>query len=109
DRSGRPIPKELRDYVYEHYFASHNNQQQQPEIIWPEPPAVQHLSDIHSPTLVLVGSLDTAQIQEMGDLLTSGIPNARKVMIDQTAHLPNMEQPVLFNSLLQDFIASTAG
>jgi pimeloyl-ACP methyl ester carboxylesterase len=38
-------------------------------------------------------------------LLESGIAGAQKVVMQGTAHLPNMEQPVAFNRIVRNFLA----
>ncbi len=70
------------------------------------PPAAGRLADIKVPTLVIVGAVDTSQILAAGDKLAAGIPGARKVVIENTAHVPNMERPAEFNRLVLDFLSS---
>jgi 3-oxoadipate enol-lactonase len=70
-----------------------------------DPPAIGRLSEIHVPTLVIVGDRDVSGIQKVADLLAAGIAGARKVVIHDTAHVPNMEQPEQFNRLVLDFMA----
>jgi pimeloyl-ACP methyl ester carboxylesterase len=36
--------------------------------------------------------------------MAAAIPNARKVIIPNCAHLPNMEQPAEFNQVVLDFL-----
>lgn len=70
-----------------------------------DPPAGSRLGDISVPTLVLVGALDVGDIHAISDRFASGIPGARKVVIEGTAHVPNMERPAEFNRLVLDFLA----
>ncbi|MCA9894487.1 MAG: alpha/beta hydrolase [Anaerolineae bacterium] len=104
-RASEDVPDDLKAYVYKHYYASNFGQNARPEITWPVRSAVEHLSEIDVPTLVIVGSLDTEQIIEMANLLASSIPNAQKAMMENTAHLPNMEQPDAFNEMLEEFFS----
>jgi pimeloyl-ACP methyl ester carboxylesterase len=69
-----------------------------------EPPAVGRLGEIKSPTLVVVGDADLPPIQDAADLLVSKIHRARKVVIHDAAHLPNLEHPERFNHILVDFL-----
>jgi pimeloyl-ACP methyl ester carboxylesterase len=39
-------------------------------------------------------------------LLAEAIPHARHAVIPNTAHLPNLEQPEIFNRLVLDFLAT---
>ena len=41
---------------------------------------------------------------EAADLLSNSIPNARKAVINDAAHLPNLEHPEEFNRLVLDFL-----
>jgi 3-oxoadipate enol-lactonase len=69
-----------------------------------DPPAVGRLGEITAPTLVVVGDHDLPDVQETADLLASKIPGARKAIIHDAAHLPNLEHPEKFNQLLLDFL-----
>jgi pimeloyl-ACP methyl ester carboxylesterase len=71
-----------------------------------DPPAVGRLGEIGVPTLVIVGDRDVPDIQRVADALVAGIAGARKVVMRDTAHVPNMEQPAEFNRLVLDFLAS---
>jgi pimeloyl-ACP methyl ester carboxylesterase len=70
-----------------------------------EPPAVGRLGAIRVPTLVIIGDRDVAYIRRVADVLASDIAGARKVVMYDTAHVPNMEQPEAFNQLVLDFLA----
>jgi 3-oxoadipate enol-lactonase len=69
-----------------------------------DPPAFGRLGDITAPTLIVVGDHDLPDVQETADLLTSKIRGARKAVIHDAAHLPNLEHPDEFNRLLIDFL-----
>ena len=71
-----------------------------------EQPALPRLADIHVPTLVIIGDEDVVQIQELANTLATSIPGAKKAVIHNTAHHPNMEQPEQFNRIVLDFLAS---
>jgi 3-oxoadipate enol-lactonase len=71
-----------------------------------EPPASERLGEIRVPTLVLIGDQDVSGIQAVAEKLATSIPGAHKVVIPNTAHVPNMEQPEVFNRLVLDFIDS---
>ena len=69
-----------------------------------DPPAVGRLGEINSPTLVVVGDADIQPIHEKADFLVSNIRGAKKVVIHDAAHLPNLEHPERFNRILVDFL-----
>ena len=70
-----------------------------------DPPAVERLDEIAVPTLVIVGDADQPDVLAGTDVLVEGIPGARKAVIPNTAHVPNMERPAEFNRLVLDFLA----
>jgi pimeloyl-ACP methyl ester carboxylesterase len=70
-----------------------------------QPPAVDRLSEIRVPTLVIYGDQDVSDIAAAADKLAADIPGARQVVLRGTAHVPNMEQPAEFNRLVLDFLA----
>ncbi|HEX8599201.1 MAG TPA: alpha/beta fold hydrolase [Chloroflexia bacterium] len=69
-----------------------------------EPPAVERLDEIRVPTLLIVGALDHPEILRGVDLLATEIEGARKVVLPDSAHLPNMERPEEFNRAVLGFL-----
>jgi len=70
----------------------------------PDPLAVRRLHEIDAPTLVIVGDKDVPTVMEAADLLMNSIPDVRKAVIDDAAHLPNLEHPREFNRVVLDFL-----
>ncbi|HEX8137189.1 MAG TPA: alpha/beta fold hydrolase [Pyrinomonadaceae bacterium] len=68
--------------------------------------AAERLEEISVPTLVVIGELDTPRTLEAADLLAEKIEGAKKILIPGAAHLPNMEQPGLFNREVLAFLKS---
>jgi 3-oxoadipate enol-lactonase len=68
------------------------------------PPAISRLSEIHAPTLIVVGDQDVHDILTIGNTLERGIAGAKKVVIPGTAHHLNMEKPGEFNRVVLDFL-----
>jgi pimeloyl-ACP methyl ester carboxylesterase len=66
--------------------------------------AIRRLHEITAPTLVIVGDKDVPTVLEAADVLADSIPNARKAIIKDAAHLPNLEHPEEFNGLVLDFL-----
>ncbi len=69
-----------------------------------DPPAIDRLAEITAPTLVVIGDQDVPTIFEAVELLMERIPHARKAVIHDAAHLPNLEHPDEFNRLVLDFL-----
>lgn len=70
------------------------------------PPAAGRLGEITAPVLVLAGEYDTSSVHAIADVYAKGIAGARKVVIEGTAHVPNMERPEEFSRLVLDFLGS---
>jgi pimeloyl-ACP methyl ester carboxylesterase len=70
-----------------------------------DPPAVSRLGEIRAPTLVVHGDKDLAEIAEVADVVVRGIPGARKAVIPDAAHHPNLEKPEEFNRIVLEFLA----
>lgn len=70
-----------------------------------DPPAVHRLGEIHAPTLIITGSLDTRKTLEAARFLAENIGGSQKLFIEDTAHLPNMERPQEFNRRVLSFLA----
>jgi 3-oxoadipate enol-lactonase len=71
-----------------------------------ETPSIDRLSEITAPTLIIVGGADTAEMQDAADLLTREIAGAKKVVMRDAGHLPNLEHPAEFNRLVLQFLAA---
>jgi pimeloyl-ACP methyl ester carboxylesterase len=69
-----------------------------------DPPAAGRLSEINAPTLIVVGEDDLPEVHETAGVLMSQVRGARKAVIHDAAHLPNLEHPEEFNRLLLDFL-----
>jgi pimeloyl-ACP methyl ester carboxylesterase len=71
-----------------------------------DPPAVSRLAEIAVPTLVMVGEHDPAPIQGIADIVMGQVPDARKVVIADAGHHPNLEHPAEFNRAVDSFLSS---
>jgi pimeloyl-ACP methyl ester carboxylesterase len=72
------------------------------------PSARERIGDIATPTLLIAGELDFNYILTRHEGLSEDLPNAFATIIEGTGHLPNLERPDLFDSLLLEFLASVA-
>jgi len=64
------------------------------------------LLKIKAPTLVLSGRHDPACTVDQGTVLNRLIDGSRMVIIEDAAHLSNIEQPVQFNQAVREFMDS---
>jgi pimeloyl-ACP methyl ester carboxylesterase len=72
-------------------------------------PAVDHLDRIKVPVLLIAGALDYPDVLEAHELLADSIEECFAIVLDDTAHLPGLERPDLFNPLLNEFLAALQG
>jgi pimeloyl-ACP methyl ester carboxylesterase len=63
------------------------------------------LREISCPTLIVWGKQDMLVPVQDADEFEREIPNARKILMDDTGHVPMLERPVKFNDCLLDFLA----
>ena len=69
-----------------------------------EPPAINRLTEVRVPTLIVLGDEDVQEVIDVAEVLEQGIPGAKKVVIPGTAHHPHMEKPEEFNRVVLDFL-----
>jgi pimeloyl-ACP methyl ester carboxylesterase len=70
----------------------------------PPAPAWDRLGEITCPTLLIVGALDRPDVVDAMHQMAERMPTSRLHVIDNAAHLPNMEHPDAFNRLVLDFL-----
>lgn len=66
------------------------------------------LPRIEVPALVIVGA-DDKPFLGAADYMAAKLPHARKVVIPDAGHAPNVSQPDLFDTALSSFLAEIAG
>ena len=64
---------------------------------------------VRCPTLILCGSEDRITPPELSDELKELIPHAALVEIAGAGHLSNLEQPAIFNRVVERFLAGVDG
>jgi pimeloyl-ACP methyl ester carboxylesterase len=69
-----------------------------------DPPAAQRLGEVQAPTLIVAGGLDHPEILRAAGMMAAAIPGAKKVIIPECAHVPNMEKPAEFNQAVLEFL-----
>jgi 3-oxoadipate enol-lactonase len=69
----------------------------------PSPPLAQRLGEIRVPSLVITGSNDLADFQIVGNVLAAGLPSVRRLNIEGSGHIVNLEAPNEFNNALLEF------
>jgi len=67
------------------------------------------LGDIDVPVLIIHGADDQLIPVSEADAMYKAIPNAELVVIPDAGHLPNLEQPDIFNDAVIDFLDELLG
>jgi len=111
DGTGRmpeQVNQAMRKLLYEmdRLALSHEVKQLGKRLPNTEVPAVDRLKDLAIPVLLIVGSHDTAYMLAAAEYMQEKITSARKVVIEDAAHLPNMDQPHEFQGIIKDFLVS---
>jgi len=71
--------------------------------------AIDHVATITAPTLLVAGELDFPDVIALHEDLSDDMENAFAVILEETAHLPSLERPDLFNPLLLEFLEAVTG
>lgn len=72
-----------------------------------DPPTLDRLDELTAPALVLIGALDIDALRDTSARVTDGLPQARQVEWPDVAHLPSLERPEDFGTLLRQWLAET--
>lgn len=72
------------------------------------PDAMSALRGLANPTLVVAGELDRVTPLAESNLISSLVDDGELVIIRDTSHLPNIENPQAFNEALRAFLAKNA-
>ena len=111
DGSGRQpshVNQRMRKLVYEmnHLGLTHDAKHLGKQTPDTDVPAFQRLKEVTIPVLVIVGEYDAPYILAAADYMVDKLPSARKVMISDAAHLPNLDHPDKFQKAVDDFVDS---
>jgi 2-hydroxy-6-oxonona-2,4-dienedioate hydrolase len=67
-------------------------------------PAVERLGGLNLPMLIIVGAYDTPYLLAAATYMVDKIPTAQKVIIEDAAHLPNLDHPIEFQKVVAKFL-----
>jgi pimeloyl-ACP methyl ester carboxylesterase len=103
-RDSLDMKQSARDYVYN---TTLTNMREHKVMGWPrftQPPAMENIDKINLPVLIIDGSKDLPVIRNSCDYLEKNIKGAKRITIPNTAHMPNLEEPELFNKYVLEFL-----
>lgn len=72
------------------------------------PDAAEHLHRLMQPAFVIWGDADFPHIKDRSRLIANTIPGARHLVMEDCAHLPNMERPAQFDEAILGFLTALA-
>lgn len=75
-----------------------------PDFPRPTLDALPRLGEIRVPTLILVGDIDIPDVHAHSGVIEAGIPNSRRIVVEDTGHLMYLEKPDEFSRLVITFI-----
>lgn len=64
-----------------------------------EPVALNRLTEIRVPTLLVMGDREVSDVYAIAHLIQSSIPGTQKLILSNTAHFPMLEQPQCLTEL----------
>jgi pimeloyl-ACP methyl ester carboxylesterase len=67
-------------------------------------PAFDRLHQLGVPVLIIVGAQDQPYAHASAAYMMNHIPSARMIVIEDAAHLPNMDQPDRFREAVEEFL-----
>ena len=106
DSAPDKVDESMRALIYDmcHSGLSSHDQQSEQEEAGTSQPEIKQFNQIDFPVLVIVGSDDLPYMHEAADYLNESIPSSRKEVIANAAHLPNLDQPQLFQEVVGNFL-----
>jgi pimeloyl-ACP methyl ester carboxylesterase len=109
-RSPAQVNQEMRQLVYEmnRIALSHEVKGLGKRLPDTELPAVERLSELKIPVLAIIGAHDTPYILASADYMLEKFPSAQKAIIEDAAHLPNMDHPEEFQRIVTQFLDGVA-
>jgi 2-hydroxy-6-oxonona-2,4-dienedioate hydrolase len=68
-------------------------------------PTIKQLNKLKIPVLIIVGEHDLPYLHAAADYMLKHLPDARKVVIEDAAHLPNLDHPDIFQQTVRSFLS----
>jgi pimeloyl-ACP methyl ester carboxylesterase len=106
-RSGDSLKKPVSQYVYNTTLKNLGLHKMEG---WPllqnHPPAVERLSSIRVPVLIINGDKDLPYITTTSEFMEKNILGAKRILLKDVAHMLNLEKPEEVNDLIIDFLKS---
>lgn len=98
-----PVARKLA-YDMNRIALVHDEKEQGERLADIEPPAAARLGELRCPVLGVVGACDIPYMREAARHMQANIPGLQLSVIDNAAHLPNMDHPAEFQQILDGFL-----
>jgi 3-oxoadipate enol-lactonase len=93
--------RELLQRILERYRAV---DLREPDADSPAPPRPPAAESIRSPALIISGALDMESRIRAADALAQSLPSSERAIVPESGHLPNLDNPPVYNALLRGFL-----
>jgi pimeloyl-ACP methyl ester carboxylesterase len=103
-RDPTTVNEDLKEWMYTTCLRNYTTHTHYGQPIGLNPPAVNRLSEIQVPTLVIIGVFDENATRVAADYLAHHVTGAVKHEMADTAHIPNREHPDEFNAIVGLFL-----
>lgn len=105
-RNPDQVDQAMRRLVYEMNYIALSNQAKGLGVRTPDTafPAAARLGELDMPVLILIGDQDLPYMIAAADYMVERISSARKMIIEDAAHLPNMDQHEKFQKIVSTFL-----
>jgi 3-oxoadipate enol-lactonase len=77
---------------------------QEPGTGEPPPPPPPRAASIRSPALIISGALDLESRIRAADALARALPGSERAIVPESGHLPSLDNPHVYNTLLRKFL-----
>ncbi|MFX0005540.1 MAG: alpha/beta fold hydrolase [Candidatus Hermodarchaeota archaeon] len=106
DRAPTHVNKKMHQLVYEmnRKGLSHDAKRLGKRLPDTKIPAVERLAELKLPVLIIVGAYDIPYILAAAKYMVDKISSAQKVVIEDAAHLPNLNHPKEFQQIVAKFL-----
>lgn len=102
----RQVEQMVRDTLANHLVLDDAGMPVPPVAPTPVADTWARLPKIGAPVLAVVGGVDADDHLRMGRTIADSVQHGRLVVVDETAHYPNMERPEVFNAAVAEHLAT---
>lgn len=106
NRAADQVNQSMRKLVYEmdRMALSHEVKNLGKRLPNTERQAFERLAELDIPVLIIIGEQDIPYMHAAADYMVEKLPFAKKVIIADAAHLPNMDHPHEFQDIVKSFL-----